>query len=53
MFFNQVHSLKAILPLAYQVDFWKCFQQERELVTGGFFVVNDERIDGHGYVTSV
>lgn len=47
MFFDEVDGFEAVFSLADEVDFRKAFQEKGEFVPRGFFVVDDEGVDGH------
>jgi len=51
MFLDEADGLEAIFSLGDQMDFRKRFEKEGEFLTGGLFVVNDKRVDGHTMVT--
>jgi hypothetical protein len=48
VFLDEVDGVKAILSLGEEIDFGKAFQEEREFVAGGLFVVHDDCVDRHG-----
>jgi len=47
VFFDQVDGFQAVLALADQGDFGEGFEEEGEFFAGGFFVVDDDGVDGH------
>ena len=47
MFFDEVDGFDAVLALADEGDFGKGFEKEGEFFAGGFFIVDDDGVDGH------
>lgn len=47
VFFDERDGFDAVFALADDVDFGKSFEKKRELFARGFFVVNDDGVDGH------
>jgi len=47
VFFDEVDGFHAVFALADQGDFGEGFQEESEFFAGGFFVVDDDGVDGH------
>src|SRR6202035_2756406 len=53
MFLDQSDGFDAIFSLTDKINFGKTLQQESELVARGFFVIDDNGVDGHvGDVTA-
>ncbi len=48
VFLDEVDGFEAVFALADEGDFGEGFEKEGELLAGGFFVVNDDGVDGHG-----
>ncbi len=48
VFLDEVHGFEAVFALAEEIDFGKGFEKEGEFFTSGFFVVDDDGVDGHG-----
>src|SRR2546426_9986996 len=53
MFLDEVDRFEAIFSLRDKIDFRERFEEERKLIPGGLFVVDDEDVDGHGATNSV
>jgi hypothetical protein len=54
MFLDQSDGFDAIFSLTDEVNFGKTLQQERKLIARGFFVIDDNGVDGHvGDVTAL
>jgi hypothetical protein len=48
MLFDEGDGFKAVFALADEGDFGEGFEEEGEFLAGGFFVVDNDGVDGHG-----
>jgi len=48
VFPDQIDRFDSVFSLGDEVDVRKSFQQKGQLLASRLFVVNDERVDGHG-----
>jgi hypothetical protein len=49
MFLDEVDGFETIFALAEKIDLGKGFEEKGEFIASGFFVVDDNGVDGHGY----
>jgi hypothetical protein len=47
VFLDEVDGVEAVFALSQEVNFGEGFEEKREFLTRGFFVVDDNGVDGH------
>ena len=50
VFLDEGDGIEAVLALGEKMDFGESFQEKGQFFAGGFFVVDDDGVDGHGTV---
>lgn len=47
MLFDQGEGFDAVFPLPDKMNIWKTLKKKGQFIPRGFFVIDDERVDGH------